>query len=642
MNRVAPALAVSLLAACAPKSMYPPPATAADGKPAPLRSKLKAVKAPELAGAGGEWLASDRPLRFSDELKGRVVLVHFWTTCSINSLHTAPMLAALAERFRDAPFTIVGVHAGKFPAEHDAALIRTAMRRHGLDHPVVVDNDYAVWSRYGVQGWPTLALVDSEGYFVAMENGEPDPAVLEFAINNLLDDGARRGVLASAPPVWKADPAAPPTALSFPAKVVALDGDRLAIADTGNNRVIVATTGGKVLHVVGSGRSGLLEGDFAAAAFSQPRGLAGRGDVLYVADTGNHAVRKIDLARKTVGTVAGTGSLARGVRPLDGPGPTVPLRSPWDVLWLDDSLFIALAGSHQLYRLDVKTLALERFSGNGKDDLTDGKAKEASLAQPSALTTDGQSLYVADAATSAIRRVARDSGDVSTLVAGGPFVFGDVDGEGAAVRLQQPLGLAALGDDLVVADTFNGKLKRVTKAGAVTTLATGFKQPGGVAVVNGRVLVADTDAHRLVWVDAKSGALEPLALSALPAPSRGPARAKVQLVAARVRPGSSSVVLQVSPPNGETFKREAPNAASVSVAGLSLAGEHRLAVSPEQLQVTVPLNLSGAGSLTAEIDAFSCPAKKDATACRVSRRAFELRVEPSGDAAPSVDVPARL
>ncbi|MEW5742249.1 MAG: redoxin family protein [Myxococcota bacterium] len=608
---------------------------------APLRERLSASPAPEPSLSKGAWLNVDRPLRFSDELKGRVVLLAFWTTASISCTHTLPALAALEARFRDQPFTLVGVHTGKFDAEHDASLVRAAMARAGVSFPVVMDNDYLLWAAYGAQSWPTLALVDSEGFVVAMEAGEPDARVLEFAINNLLKDGGRRGVLAKGPPSWKAEPPPGSTSpLAFPSKVAALEGGRFAVSDTGHHRVLVFTTKGELLHVIGSGRQGLAEGPFASAAFNAPQGLAAQGEVLFVADSGNHVVRKVDLAQKTVSTVAGTGELGRGQRELKGPGPTVALRSPWDVALAGDFLVIATAGSNQLHRYSLSKGSVEPWVGAGVEELVDGPPDKASFARPSGLGVAGAMVIVADSGNSAVRQVHVATGEVTTLVGTGLFTFGDVDGARADARLQYPLSVAALGDAVFVADTYNGKVKRLSRDGAVATLAKELSRPQGVAVVGDRLLVAETDAHRLVWVDPKTGAVEPLSLSEVPAPATGLERKAFALKRATVKRGACTVRLLISAPQNESFPGELPVTVTARANGATPRGQPTWKVDEDEVQLDVPLDATSPGELSVEVDLYTRPKGKEYT--RVNHALLTVPLAVEDGASEETAVPARI
>jgi thiol-disulfide isomerase/thioredoxin/sugar lactone lactonase YvrE len=536
----------------------------------------EARRQPPGFGGATAWLNVDRPLEL-DALRGRVVVVDFWTSCCINCIQALPTLKALEARHAADPVVVVGVHSPKFDAEQEAERLGSILGSYDVRHPVAVDANMAIWKSWGARAWPTVAVLDVEGRVAWADTGEPDAAELGAVVQALLDEGRRAGKLASGPTPGLKAPAGPASPLAFPGKVAALADGGLAVADTGHHRVVLLGRDGAVSAVVGGGLAGAVDGGYAEASFRAPQGLAPAGDTLYVADTENHAVRAIDLKARRVTTVAGTGELGRG--PLgDGAAPArgQALRSPWDVLALGDRLFVALAGSHQIAQIDLKTQQLSRFVGSGREDIRDGMAHDAAFAQPSALATGGKSLFVLDSETSSVRAVDLGSRRVRTVVGEGLFEFGDVDGARGKARLQHPLGLAFAAGALWVADTYNGKLKRVDPTtGEVRTAAGAARrelfEPGGVAARGGELVVADTHHHRLARLALRPGArLEPLAVSGLAAPARGVALAAAAGAAAgegdpevaprfRVPPGRpSELTLAFSTPPGTSINEDAP------------------------------------------------------------------------------------
>ncbi len=493
--------------------------------PAPdsIAAEMGASPAPELDG-GEAWLNTDRPLRLREDLRGHVVLLDFWTYCCINCMHALPELKAVEHMFKDAPFQVIGVHSGKFDAEKDAARINDAIARYGIEHPVVVDSDYELWKRYGVKAWPTFALIDAEGNLIIQRSGEPTREALAKAIRALLEDAQTRGVAAAGPLKLNRHARVDARPLSFPGKVAPLEGDRIAVADSGHHRIVVARNDGTLLHVVGSGEEGFMDGPLDTASFRRPQGIAGKGDVLYVADTENHAIRKVDLKQGQVTTVGGTG--IKGETSALSTTQTDPLqqhlRSPWDLVLLGSKLYIAMAGSHQLWALDLERNRFEIAAGSGREGIVDGPSQQAALAQPSGLTTDGTRLYFADSEASAVRSLHLGNRRVETLVGKGLMAFGDADGPRAVARMQHPLGVTLLGDFVYVVDTYNNKVKRVSLRSqlleSVTHDAKALYEPGGITTIGQRLLVADTNHHRLVWVDPATGAVSELKLQGLSAP----------------------------------------------------------------------------------------------------------------------------
>lgn len=623
-------LAFAALLACA--ACTGPQKPAADQ---PLRARLKASPAPDVAALGGAWLGVERPLRLHDELAGRVVLLAFLTPSSISCTQVLPTITALEARFSNRPFTVVGVATSRFDAERDASTIDAAGAREGVDFPVVMDADFAIWAAFGANGWPTLALIDAEGFVVAMEGGEPDPRQLETAIANLLDDGERRGVLASTA-AWqaRARPALPPT-LAFPTGLVAVDGG-FAVSDSGHHRVLVFAADGTLRHAIGTGLRGLRDGPLDEAAFAAPQGLAARGSTLFVADSGNHVIREVDLAAGRVTTVAGTGALGRGRRELTGPARSTPLRSPWGLALAGDALFIAMAGSNQVWRLDLTARAIGPWLGTGEEGFSDGA--DAKLARPSGVALDGDGLLIADSGASAVRRATLADKTLTTLAGVGLFTFGDADGPRADARLQYPLAVAPLDGAVFVADTYNGKVRRI-KDGLVTTAAQGLSRPQGLAAVDGRLLAADTDAHRLVWVAPDTGALEPVALTGVPLPASGPVLPSVALPHVTVPSGASTVRLAVPAPKGASFAADAPQEATAVARGVALGAQPSVHLEGEQAVVEVPLMTGGAGHLSVTVRLYARP--EGARYTRVGRATFEVDVTPGGTKA-VVTVPARL
>ena len=461
---------------------------------------------------GGEWLNVDGGLTL-DDLRGHVVVIDFWTYCCINCLHMMPVLERLEDRFADDPVLVVGVHANKFPQEAEAENIRAAIARHGIRHPVVVDDQQQIWKAYRVRAWPTFVVLDTEGKVYGQQSGEIPYEVLEGVVAELLKEGKRAGTLAEER-IQLADHGQVDGPIAFPGKVLA-HGGKLYVADTGNHRIVeIDPADGSVLRSFGSGTAGLVDGEAGEARFRRPQGLAVLGGLLYVADTENHALRSIELAEGKVATLAGDGN--RG-RPRAGVAADSLLASPWALEVDGERLHIAMAGSHQLWTYSPKSGALALLAGSGRENVVDGPAVDAALAQPSGFVLVDRRLWFADSETSAVRFVDLDDGRVGTLVGKGLFVFGDVDGERAKVRLQHPLGIDIHDGQLIVADTFNNKIKRLDpETGAAATLFGGepgastdqplvLWEPGGLCVAGDTLYVADTNHHRILAFDLTSG-----------------------------------------------------------------------------------------------------------------------------------------
>ncbi len=384
------------------------------------------------------------------------------------------------------------------------------------------DADFAIWKRYGVRGWPTVAVIDPEGYAVGAVSGEGRYEVLDQAIAQVVREGEAKGTLVRGRRAFRAEEEEKGI-LSFPGKIAATAA-RLYVSDTHHHRLLVTDLAGKVLLTIGSGEAGLADGPLEEARFHEPEGLCVDGDQLYVSDTENHAVRRVDLRRKVVETLAGTGRIGAGAR--RGPGRETPLSSPWDVALDGDVLYIAMAGRHQVWTLDLGGGTVGPFAGSGAEDIVDGELDDAAFAQPSGLALAGGKLYVADSEVSGVRVIDLEKGLVGTLVGEGLFEFGDVDGEGKGARMQHVLGVAAEGGVVYVADTYNHKIKAIEPAlRTVRTIAGDgragredgrpgrFHEPMGIAACGGRLYVADTNNHAIRVVELATGEVQSLALA---------------------------------------------------------------------------------------------------------------------------------
>ncbi|MGN6243955.1 MAG: NHL domain-containing thioredoxin family protein [Motilibacteraceae bacterium] len=469
------------------------------------------VRAPELVGRGG-WIGTGgQPVDLAT-LRGKIVLLDFWTFCCVNCLHVLDELRPLEERFADVLVT-VGVHSPKFvhEADHDAVL--AAVERYEVHHPVLDDPDLTTWKAYAVRAWPTLVVVDPEGYVVAQMSGEGHAHNLEALLQELVAEHEAKGTLHRGDGPYVPPPPAP-TELRFPGKVIALPDGSYLVSDTKHHSLVQLDADGEtVLRRIGTGERGLTDGAADVARFSEPQGLCLLPDEVrqrvgydvVVADSVNHALRGLVLATGEVRTVAGTGRqwMQGDPKPSDT-DPLTPLSTPWDVAWFPalNEVVVAMAGIHQLWRFDPVTPALAVWAGTTNEGLVDGDAPTAWFAQTSGLTSsaDGRTLWIADSETSSLRRIT--NGVVHTEVGKGLFDFGHVDGPADEALLQHPLGVTVLPDGSVaVSDTYNGAVRRYDPTtGEVSTLATGLAEPSDAVVVDGDLLVVESAAHRLVRI----------------------------------------------------------------------------------------------------------------------------------------------
>lgn len=363
-----------------------------EAQPAAQSAQRQASDAPDFP-ATLEWLNTDKPLTLKD-LRGKVVLLDFWTYCCINCMHIIPDLKRLEAKYPN-ELVVIGVHSAKFQNEKDAENIRSAILRYEIEHPVINDKDFLVWHAYNSQAWPTLVLVDPAGKYVGYVSGEGNFAVLDQIISRLIADFDSKKLLNRKPMKFALEKdGKPKSVLSYPGKIATDEqSNRLFFSDSNHNRVIIASLNGEIQEVIGEGNIGLKDGDYANAQFFRPQGLAydAKRNTLYVADTENHAVRKIGLKAKTVTTLAGNGKQAM-YPPTGGIGKSVALSSPWDVLLLGETLYVAMAGTHQLWMIDTTNGKADPYAGTGGENIVDGPLSRALLAQPSGLATDGTNL----------------------------------------------------------------------------------------------------------------------------------------------------------------------------------------------------------------------------------------------------------
>ncbi len=547
---------------------------------------------------------------------------------------------------------VIGVHSAKFPSEHVTENIRQAVLRLGIHHPVVNDTGFRIWDEYAVRGWPTLVLVDPNGRIADQTSGEILAEEYVPKINELIQlnpDTLRRGPL----PQAEAGPREGEDLLRYPAKLLLAPGNILFIADTGHNRVLRVAlnsdgTRGEITEIYGSGRPGLRDGGARDAQLNHPHGLALRGSIhdgtLYVADTENHAIRAVDLASGEVRTAAGTGQKAHGSFRLGNPR-EVPLRSPWALAALEQYLFIAMAGSHQIWVL-IDEQQIGPFAGTGAEALVDGPLDRASFNQPSDLAHGMGHLFVADAEASAIRAISLDeSTQVITLVGQGLFEFGDKDGAGAEVRLQHPTGLSLEEDLLYIADTYNHKIKVLDPTtGEVTTLAgsgepglvdgsfgqTRFYEPEGLQAVGGKIFVADTNNHAVRCLDLDLRRTNTLLLFYRAGLSSRPESAE-RLEPVVVPPGVVRLTLDPVLPPGT--KRNPDGEATVAVGG---AHPHVYRFAPEQA-LSFEVDVSADTDLPLGVALLYCE-QGEASLCRVDNRDLILPVKIQPGAAPEARI----
>lgn len=630
------------------------------------------VRAPELTGGRG-WLNTDKPLSLA-ALKGKVVLLDFWTYGCVNCMHIIPDLKRLEKKYAN-NLVVIGVHSAKFDNEKETENIRRIILRYEIEHPVINDADFAIWNSYNVSAWPTQYLIDPAGYVLGFVRGEGNYELLDEAIGKAITDARKQGNLNEEPlslvleraKVWELP-------LAFPGKVLADEKtNRLFISDSNHNRIVVTKLDGTLIETIGTGAGGAEDGTFESATFNRPQGLALDGESLYVADTENHLIRRVDFKARKVETIAGTGKQMEDYG-KHGPARTVALNSPWDLQLVGRNLYIAMAGPHQIWKLDLEKQEVSTFAGSGREKRLDGELSDAGFAQPSGLAFDGKTLYVADSEANIIRAINLNAtkGEVRTLVGGDLFDFGDVDGKGDDVRLQHPLGLAFVDGKILIADTYNHKIKELDpQEGTVRTiLGTGkagqmdgahatFYEPGGLSVAKGKLYVADTNNMAVRVVDLKTKEVSTLNIKGLLPPAASPAETgataaaattttttapnteEIKLAPQRLKAQSAgSLVVDVTLPAGYHLNSAAPQRSQISIENgaqyISLEGS--LKVTPSrivkdlQFPLRIPLRAldAGASMLRIQFTLYYCREDNTGT-CQIKTLLWHAPVEVSLD-----------
>ena len=621
------------------------------------------IRAPELTGGSG-WLNTDRPLSLA-ALKGKVVLLDFWTYGCINCMHIIPDLKRLEAKYPN-ELVVIGVHSAKFKNEKETENIRRIILRYELEHPVYNDSEFSVWQSYGVRAWPTQVLIDPAGYAIGAVSGEGNYEVIDEAIAKTVADFRKRGELNEQPLKLVLERAkVGDLPLAFPGKVLAdAHNDRLFIADSNHNRIVITKLDGTLVETIGTGERAAVDGPYEKATFYRPQGMALDDDTLYIADTENHLIRKVDLKARTVETIAGTGRQSTEYF-KEGPGRSVGLNSPWDLQLAGRTLYIAMAGPHQIWKLDLDKDQVSTFAGSGREARIDGELLKSGFAQPSGITTDGKSLYVADSESNIIRQIDLAKGQVDTLVGGDLFEFGDVDATGDDVRLQHPLGVISVGDKVLIADTYNHKIKELDplKRKVTTLFGTGkpgqadgtsasFYEPGGLSVANGKLYVADTNNHAIRVIDLKTRETMTLRINGLMPPqaievssnNSAPNAEEQKVLAQKVRARSeATLILNVDLPAGHHLNPAAPQRYSVTVDNAKVIAVAEKNAQRSDKKLTLPIRVPiqalemGAAKVRAQATLIYCRDDNTGT-CRIKTLVWNVPVEVVNDAAATTEL----
>ena len=639
-----------------PPSQLPDASPTAEPTSVPEFTYTGTVPAPDFP-ATLEWLNVSRPLSLAQDLRGKIVILDFWTLGCINCIHIIPDLKKLEAEFPDS-LVVIGVHSAKFETEGQLESIRQAVLRYGLEHPVVNDIEFGIWNQFGARAWPTLFLIDPLGNVVGYHAGEGIYGLFRPVIETMDREFGEAGLIDPTPlDLVLERKELVPSVLSFPGKVLADEtGDRLFIADSNHNRIVVTSLDGEIRYAIGSGTAGREDGPFETATFNRPQGMAlsPDGSTLYIADLENHLIRTADLTNRTVSTIAGTGYQGLAY-PTGRPGLQTALNSPWDVLLHDGELFIATAGLHQIWVYDLANDRIDVFAGSGREGIDDGPPLQASLAQPSGFTSDGERLFFTDPESSAVRQIGFDpEAGLTTLIGTGLFDWGDIDGAYPEAMLQHALGIAFHEGRLYIADTYNHKLKVVDplERTAVTWAGTGelgwadgpggearFAEPSGLSIAGGRLYIADTNNHLVRVADLATGEITTLVLSNLTAALPPTATAGLPLSKSfgvqTVGPGSGTLEIVFTAPEGFKFNDLGPFTLDWSAGdpGVAFAADpdstDYAQIGPE-FPIAFPIELAaGETTITITATAFYCEAV-DPSICHVQEVILTVPILVSG------------
>ena len=473
------------------------------------------ILAPELP-TTLQWVNTERPLQLS-ELRGKIVLLHFWTSGCIHCMHMMPDLKYLENKYRE-NLVVIGIHSPRFPHDKLKSCVLKAINRFHIRHPVAHDPIMRVWTKYGIKSWPAIVFIDAEGSVVGKLGGEGRRKQLDQLIHEHIAKAEQKGLLNSQV-ISIQRKQEPDSVLSFPGKLFATE-NHLYISDSGNNRVIEVNHFGRVMRSFGTGSPGLLDGDGKDASFDNPQGLVKINNYIYVADTGNHAIRRIDIQSNEVLTIAGDGKIGNAAAQILTNPSSVSLNSPWDLCSNGSDLYIAMAGWHQIWKFDLMANTLEAISGSGKSDLQDGSSQVASMAQPSGLAVGDYCLYVADAQSSSIRIVRLPGGQVSTLIGKGLSSSGDVDGGWSQAQLQHPQAVAANHKNgrIYIADTYNNKIKLMDEnAKSIRTLGNKelLDEPSGLSLTGDTLWITNTNKHEILKMNLMTQKFEVMEINEL-------------------------------------------------------------------------------------------------------------------------------
>lgn len=610
------------------------------------------VRAPELTGAKS-WLNTEKPLSIAG-LKGKVILLDFWTYGCINCIHIIPDLKKLEAKYGN-NLVVIGIHSAKFTNEGDTENIRQIILRYGIEHPIANDSNFKIWEQYAVNAYPTQVIIDPNGYVIGAAVGEGNAEGVDKLIGATVEEFRKKGQLDEKPLKFALERAkVGDLPLAFPGKVLAdAVSKRLFISDSNHNRIVVTDLNGKFIETIGNGKAAAVDGDFSLASFNRPQGLALDGTNLYVADTENQRIRLVDLKTKKITTIGGTGNL-EDFTGEGGAALKTGLRSPWDLSLVGKDLFIAMAGSHQIWRMDLEKNLLQPYAGTRIEARLDGKLGLSAFAQPSGIVSDGKTLFVADSESNIIREINFQKETVETLVGGDLYEFGDRDGEGDDVRLQHPLGVVLYDGKVLIADTYNHKIKLLDPKNQTvkTFLGTGksgqtdgktptFYEPAGLSIADGKLYVADTNNHAIRVVNLQTKEVSTLKIEGLTppiesqndtgdfSPNLKENKSEIKEISAN---SQNSLVFQIKLPEGFHLNPNAPNRYEISSGDTKSVKLANQSQKFSELPLTIPFQTleSGDANVKVKFTVYYC--REDNTgACLIKTLAWQIPLKISAD-----------
>ena len=490
---------------------------------------IKGLSAPEFPD-DAVWLNIKNKIKLRD-LRGRVVLLDFWTYCCINCIHMLPVLETLKSKYKNNEVMIIGVHSPKYKVEKTPENVKEAIERYEIKHPVILDSEMKIWKGYNIGAWPTFVIIGPDGIIRDKIAGEISLDALDKKLS-LVIKKYKKNMLRKKSIIYVSKATKQRGILRYPGKLsIAPDGKLIAIANSNMNNIIVIDKKGEVIQKIGSGIKGAVDSNMIKSSFFKPQGVAWLdNNALLVADTYNHKIRLIELDSDKVTTKAGSGMQGAPLKYLEEKiALKAKLNSPWDIAIGKNTAYIAMAGSHQILAYDLDD-TVSYLAGIGYEDIEDGDFKHCSFAQPSGLSLNNDKIYVADSEASGIRDISLKNNFVSSIVGSGLFVFGDRIGRLEETLFQHPLGVNYDDGVLFIVDTYNNSIKEINLSKKISRNiiskeehsvckvddprcdALGLFEPSDVKSDGKYLYISDTNNHLIRRYDKNKKILETIAI----------------------------------------------------------------------------------------------------------------------------------